>query len=152
MQWYVYALLSISRTRQMQINEPYVEKTIAHMDTYGQTSWSILESPKRHWFSQTWGCKRPAFAVSLGLKLYLTMMTLEFGIAQLYSIIEILLDTSRAGKKNDINRAETTKNRETIKDVQIASFRCVTSPQCLAGRSQTCEGHVSHRRDAHAPW
>ena len=112
MQWYVYALLSISRTRQMQINEPYVEKTIAHMDTYGQTSWSILESPKRHWFSQTWGCKRPAFAVSRGLKLYLTMMTLEFGIAQLYSIIEILLDTSRAGKKNDINRAETTKNRE----------------------------------------
>lgn len=103
-------------------------------------------------FSQTWGCKWPAFAVSVGFKLYLTMMTLEFGIAQLYSILENTSRYSRAGNKNDINRAETTKNREIHLRCPNCQFqRCDLTP--VAGRSQTCEGHVSQRsHNAHAPW
>lgn len=42
MQWYVYALLSISRTRQMQINEPYVEK---NNSTYGYIWANIMINP-----------------------------------------------------------------------------------------------------------
>jgi hypothetical protein len=61
--------------------------------------------------------------------LYLTMMTLEFGIAQLYSIIENTSRYSRAGKKNDINMAETTKNREIHQRCLNCQFqRCDLTP------------------------